>query len=99
MSSQPVPKSEPPIASERPDDSQEGSRVISAWRFRLAVLKHDRAVYRFAAALLRDRREAEDVVQDAFLSYWQHGLVVERPREWLLRVARNACLDRLRKSG
>jgi RNA polymerase sigma-70 factor (ECF subfamily) len=89
-----------------PDDTPEltgepqaGSSVLSSWRFRLAVLQHDRTVYRFAAALLRDSREAEDVVQETFLNYWQHGANVEQPRAWLLRVARNACLDRLRKSG
>jgi RNA polymerase sigma-70 factor (ECF subfamily) len=72
---------------------------MSALRFRLAVLMHDRAVFRVAAAILRDSREAEDVTQEAFLSYWQHGETVERPREWLLQVARNACLNRLRRSG
>jgi RNA polymerase sigma-70 factor (ECF subfamily) len=60
---------------------------------------HDRAVFRLAAALLRDAREAEDVTQEVFLSYWQNGAKVERPREWLLQVARNAALGRLRKSG
>jgi RNA polymerase sigma-70 factor, ECF subfamily len=99
MSSQPMPKVEPPITRDPAADQQTESGVLSSWRFRLAVLKHDRAVHRFAAALLRDRREAEDVVQEAFLQYWQHGSAVEQPRAWLLRVARNACLDRLRKTG
>jgi RNA polymerase sigma-70 factor (ECF subfamily) len=72
---------------------------MSAWRFRLAVLMHDRAVFRVAASLLRDSREAEDVTQEVFLSYWQHGERVEKPREWLLQVARNACMNRLRKAG
>jgi RNA polymerase sigma-70 factor (ECF subfamily) len=72
---------------------------MSALRFRLAVLLHDRAVFRVAAAMLRDSREAEDVTQEVFLSYWQHGEIVERPREWLLQVARNACVNRLRRSG
>jgi RNA polymerase sigma-70 factor (ECF subfamily) len=76
-----------------------GSAVLAPWRFRLAVFLHDRAVFRVAAALLRDAREAEDVTQDVFLLYWQRGAAVERPREWLMRVTRNACLDRLRRSG
>ncbi len=76
-----------------------GAQAMPAWRFRLAVLRHDRAVYRAARALLRDDREAEDVVQETFLRYWQQGHRVLQPRAWLLRVARNACLDRLRRSG
>jgi RNA polymerase sigma-70 factor (ECF subfamily) len=99
MAPQPARRSE---ASGAPDEHLTESRhggVLSALRFRLAVLLHDRTVYRVAAALLRDAREAEDVTQEVFLSYWQHGAAVERPREWLLRVARNAALGRLRKSG
>jgi RNA polymerase sigma-70 factor (ECF subfamily) len=81
-----------------PEPSDRGG-IVSAVKFRLAVLMHDRAVYRLALALLRDAREAEDVTQEVFLSYWQHGESVERPREWLLRVTRNACLTRFRKAG
>jgi RNA polymerase sigma-70 factor (ECF subfamily) len=81
-----------------PEPSHRGG-IVSAVKFRLAVLMHDRAVYRLAAALLRDAREAEDVTQEVFLSYWQHGVNVERPRDWLLRVTRNACLSRFRRSG
>ena len=93
-----VPQSIP--QPERLDDAEPPERgVVATWRFRLAVLMHDRAVYRLAAALVRDAREAEDVTQEVFLSYWQHGTRVERPREWLMRVARNAALSRFRKSG
>jgi RNA polymerase sigma-70 factor (ECF subfamily) len=89
------------VAPEPAGDLTESAKgaPLSAWRFRLAVLLHDRAVYRVAAALLKDAREAEDVTQEVFLSYWQHGATVERPREWLLKVTRNAALGRLRKSG
>lgn len=68
------------------------------WRFRVAVLRHRGIVYRFACSLLHDRHEAEDIVQEAFLRYWQQGANVERVREWLLAVARNLCLDRLRRA-
>ena len=101
MASQPVRQSETLVVPQPADDltSAGSGGVLPAWRFKLAVLLHDRAVYRLSAALLRDAREAEDVTQEVFLSYWQHGVNVERPREWLLRVARNAALGRLRKSG
>ena len=99
MSSRPIRQSEHAEVPQSTGELREGQGVISAWRFRLAVVLHDRAVYRLSAALLRDAREAEDVTQETFLSYWQHGASVERPREWLLRVARNACLGRLRKTG
>ncbi len=95
MAPQPIRESEPPADAE----PGEGAGAMSPLRFRLAVLMHDRTVFRVAAALLRDTREAEDVTQEVFLSYWQHGYTVRRPREWLLQVARNACLSRLRKAG
>ncbi len=71
---------------------------VSALRCKLAVLRYGRIVFRVAHLLLNDRHEAEDVSQEAFLRYWQHGRGVERPKEWLLAVARNACVDRLRRS-
>jgi RNA polymerase sigma-70 factor (ECF subfamily) len=73
-----------------------GSRV-SAWQFRLVVLRYHRLVYRFAYSLLKDKPEAEDVTQEAFLRYWEQGGNVRGPKEWLLTVARNGCLDRFRK--
>lgn len=77
--------------------SSEGGRPVSAWRFKLAVLQHRAIVYRVAQSLLQDRHEAEDVSQEAYLRYWQQGGGIERPREWLLTVVRNLCLDRLRR--
>lgn len=56
-------------------------------------------VWSLALYLLRDRAEAEDVAQEAFIRLWQHreSLSGDRVRPWLLRVTRNLCLDRLRK--
>jgi len=95
MAPQSIPKPEE-LADAEP---RKGGGVMSAWRFRLAVLMHDRAVFRVAVALLRDTREAEDVTQEVFLRYWESGETVERPREWLLQVARNACMNRFRRAG
>lgn len=72
---------------------------VSGWRYRLAVVQHYRSVHRVAQVILRDSAEAEDVTQETFVRYWQRGGGIERPREWLMKVARNGCLDRLRRSG
>ena len=76
-------------------DAESGTG-LSAMQFRLAVLRHHRIVYRVACSLLADKHEAEDVTQEAFMRLWQHGSGIRARREWLLTVARNACLDRLR---
>ncbi|GFE65417.1 RNA polymerase sigma factor [Litoreibacter roseus] len=56
---------------------------------------------RFATRLLSDPVEAEDVVQDAMIKLWhiapdwQDGGA--KVSTWLYQVARNLCIDRLRK--
>ncbi|MDX1562188.1 MAG: RNA polymerase sigma factor [Gammaproteobacteria bacterium] len=74
------------------------ARQPSAMQFRLAVLRHHRLVYRVCYSLLRDQHEAEDAAQDAFMRYWQRGGGVRGAKAWLITVARNVCLDRLRRS-
>lgn len=68
----------------------------SALRFRLAMLRHHRTVYQVCYGLLGDAHEAEDVTQEAFLRYWQLSSEVRGAKAWLITVARNKCLDRLR---
>jgi RNA polymerase sigma-70 factor (ECF subfamily) len=68
----------------------------SVMRFRLAMLAHHRAVYSVCYRLLRDAHEAEDVTQEAFFKYWQLSGEVRGAKAWLITVARNKCLDRLR---
>jgi len=65
----------------------------------MIVLQHQRPVYGLARALLRDDHEAEDATQEAFERLWKQGARIEKPKEWLMRVVRNACLDRLRRAG
>lgn len=80
----------------KPDMASREGGGQSVWRFRLAVLQHHRAVYRVCYGILGDAHEAEDVTQEAFLRYWQLSGEVRGPRAWLITVARNRCLDRLR---
>jgi RNA polymerase sigma-70 factor (ECF subfamily) len=60
--------------------------------------RHQRPVYRFARMMLCDAAAAEDALQEVFLRvarardrYRSTG----RFRPWLLRIARNYCLNRL----
>lgn len=56
---------------------------------------------RFAARMLGDRAEAEDVTQDTMLRLWRMAPDWEagqaKPSTWAFRVARNLCTDRLRR--
>jgi RNA polymerase sigma-70 factor (ECF subfamily) len=70
---------------------------LSQRKFELAVERHYRLVYQTAAGLLRDPSEAQDVTQETFTKYWQQGANTEHTKAWLIRVARNGCLDRLRR--
>jgi RNA polymerase sigma-70 factor (ECF subfamily) len=70
----------------------------SAWRFRLAVMQHHKTVYRVCYGMLHDAHEAEDVTQETFLRYWQLSGEVRGAKGWLITVARNKCLDRIRAS-
>jgi RNA polymerase sigma-70 factor (ECF subfamily) len=57
-------------------------------------------VYGFAHALLRDREEAEEVVTDTFIRVFRFAPELRGEgsfESWLLRIARNLCVDRLRR--
>ncbi len=63
--------------------------------------RHLGPVVAFAARILGDAVEAEDVAQESFLALWRRASRW-RPGEarvstWLHRVAKNACIDRLRR--
>jgi RNA polymerase sigma-70 factor (ECF subfamily) len=57
-------------------------------------------VTRFAARILGSSSEAEDVAQETFLRVWTEAsrwTPRAKPKTWIYRVARNQCIDRLRK--
>lgn len=64
--------------------------------------RHASLVYAICLRVLRDAREAEEVLQEVFLEVWQR---VERydagrasPRVYLVQVSRSRALDRLRRN-
>lgn len=60
------------------------------------------AVLSYSRLLLRDAAEAEDNAQDTFLKVWEKAATYRpggSPRAWILGIARNGALDRLRRAG
>jgi RNA polymerase sigma-70 factor (ECF subfamily) len=52
------------------------------------------------ARMIRDRREAEEVLQEAYVSVWQRGETFDPAKAsaaaWMIALARNKAIDRLR---
>ena len=67
--------------------------------FDAAVARHGSRVLTLAVYLLGSRQEAEDVAQEVLIRLWTRGDEVDpsRIRAWLVRVTRNACIDRIRR--
>jgi RNA polymerase sigma-70 factor (ECF subfamily) len=67
--------------------------------FHRAIDEHADSLKGYAARLLGDPMAAEDVAQDSFLALYRHLNQVPAAafRPWLFRVARNLCLDQLRR--
>ena len=64
------------------------------------VRRYQGRVYAVAYHYMRDREEARDVAQEIFIKVYR-GLGAMRDGErflpWMLRLARNCCIDRLRR--
>ncbi|MFN7268368.1 MAG: RNA polymerase sigma factor [Cereibacter sp.] len=88
------------------DVSDEALLVLYAngdpWAARALTLRLTPRLLGFAALMLADRTEAEDVTQEAMLRLWRMApdwrQGEAKVATWLYRVASNLCLDRLRKS-
>jgi RNA polymerase sigma-70 factor (ECF subfamily) len=70
--------------------------------FEVLMRRHNERVYRAARAIVRDELEAEDVMQQAYVSAYAHlrqfnGLA--RFSTWLTRIAVNEALARVRRRG
>lgn len=71
--------------------------------FELLYDRHARVAFSLAFRLLGDRTEAEDLVQDAFLSIWKRSASYSPSRgsvrTWLLGIVHNRGVDRLRNQA
>ncbi len=63
------------------------------------VLRYQQQVYNVAYRIMGDEAAASDATQEAFISAYRHvGSFHEGSfRNWLLRIARNACYDELHR--
>lgn len=66
----------------------------------LSVLdKYGDMLYFLAFHYVRTESDAEDIIQEVFLSYFKHGeLSGEAEKAWLIRVTVNKCLDFVKKT-
>ena len=70
---------------------------MNIW-FRLQVNKNQNGLYAVCYQMLKDSLEAEEVVQDSFIKLWQaKEKGTKQTKAWLYQVAKNHCLDLLRR--
>jgi RNA polymerase sigma-70 factor (ECF subfamily) len=70
--------------------------------FEVLMRRHNERIYRAARAILRDEREAEDVMQQAYVNAYAHLRQFDRRAQfstWLTRIAVNEALSRARRRG
>jgi len=87
------------------EDARLVSELVAGSHDALAALydRHTGVVYAAACRLIGDRQLAEDIVQETFLALWNRAEQFDPARgslaAWLLTIARNRTVDRLRAAG
>ena len=65
--------------------------------------RHSRLLYGLIVRILRDRSEAEEVLQEVFVQVWTrvetYNAELGTPAAWLVRIARNRSIDRYRANS
>jgi RNA polymerase sigma-70 factor (ECF subfamily) len=65
--------------------------------------RHHRLLFGLIVRILRDRSESEEVLQEVFMQVWTraetYNVTLGSPAGWLVRIARNRAIDRLRANA
>lgn len=68
----------------------------------MLVRQHQSSLFRFAVRMMRDRGEAEDIVQDTLVMAWRRlPTLTDRDafQPWLYQIAHRRCLAAIRARG
>jgi RNA polymerase sigma-70 factor, ECF subfamily len=65
--------------------------------------RHSRLLYGLIVKIIKDRGEAEETLQEVFVQVWTkadtYNVQLGTPIAWLVRIARNRAIDRLRSNS
>jgi len=65
--------------------------------------RHSRLLYGLILKIIKDRGEAEEMLQEVFVQVWTradtYNVELGAPVAWLVRIARNRAIDRLRANN
>jgi len=95
----------PPDPDQRLADIALLERIAARDQHALAELydRHSRLLFGLIVRILRNRAEAEEVLQEVFLAVWtkatSYSPLLGSPVGWLVGLARNRAIDHLRASG
>jgi RNA polymerase sigma-70 factor (ECF subfamily) len=90
------------MQSSDPTDLLLFQRIVARDTAALADLydRHNRLLFGLILRILRDRGEAEEILQEVFVRVWTRAELYDprlgNPTSWLVRLARNRAIDRLR---
>lgn len=90
---------------EKPDQHELRTLVARAQSgdpraFENILVLYQHGLLRFCRSMINSSGEAEDVLQEVYLSAWRQLSTLQSPEAlsvWLYRIARHRCIDHLRK--